>query len=103
MSQSPHEDAEVEQADRSPEENEQQDKEMSRPEDIAADLGYDFEIKEQDRWLPIANGESNLQLWYHSVSRRMSPSLVLQAHPCLAMVSCAPRYQLHDDSHGPIP
>ncbi|EGP87600.1 uncharacterized protein MYCGRDRAFT_41913, partial [Zymoseptoria tritici IPO323] len=24
---------------------------MSRPEDI----GYDFEVKEQDRWLPIAN------------------------------------------------
>lgn len=20
-------------------------------------LGYDFEVKEQDRWLPIANGE----------------------------------------------
>ena len=25
------------------------------------DLGYDFEVKEQDRWLPIANGAySNL-------------------------------------------
>ena len=21
-------------------------------------LGYEFEVKEQDRWLPIANGES---------------------------------------------
>lgn len=28
--------------------------EMSKPEEF----GYDFEVKEQDRWLPIANGKS---------------------------------------------
>lgn len=27
--------------------------EMSKPEEF----GYDFEVKEQDRWLPIANGK----------------------------------------------
>lgn len=34
--------------------NDQTGEEMNtRPEE----LGYDFEVKEQDRWLPIANGE----------------------------------------------
>lgn len=36
--------------------DEQNEEGMSRPEDV----GYDFEVKEQDRWLPIANGESML-------------------------------------------
>ncbi|KAK4629171.1 Nuclear transcription factor Y subunit beta [Fulvia fulva] len=31
--------------------DEQNEEGMSRPEDV----GYDFEVKEQDRWLPIAN------------------------------------------------
>lgn len=60
MSQSPKETEEVEPATQTPEENETQQQndqtegEMSlRPEDV----GYDFEVKEQDRWLPIANGE----------------------------------------------
>lgn len=31
---------------------------MNDPQDPhAAGLGYEFEVKEQDRWLPIANGE----------------------------------------------
>jgi hypothetical protein len=41
----------------SPDEHEQQ--EMSRGPDDPGDHGmgvYDFEVKEQDRWLPIANG-----------------------------------------------
>jgi len=44
----------------SPDENEpqQQEGEMNRPDDPGDHvLGYDFEVKEQDRWLPIANGE----------------------------------------------
>lgn len=59
MSQSPRADAAVEQADRSPDENDQQNKDMSRLDDVETGLGYDFEVKEQDRWLPIANGESH--------------------------------------------
>ena len=41
----------------SPDEHEQQD--MRRGPDDPGDHGmggYDFEVKEQDRWLPIANG-----------------------------------------------
>ena len=49
----------MEQADRSPDENDQQNKDMSRLDDVETGLGYDFEVKEQDRWLPIANGESH--------------------------------------------
>jgi hypothetical protein len=59
MSQSPKDPEEVEPATQTPEDNDPQQQqadqtegEMSRPEDI----GYDFEVKEQDRWLPIANG-----------------------------------------------
>lgn len=64
MSQSPKETEEVEPATQTPEENEPQQSndpnegEMSlRPEDV----GYDFEVKEQDRWLPIANGECRVR------------------------------------------
>lgn len=63
MSQSPREPEDVDPAtapspndDEQPqpnsENNDQND--MSR---TADDVGYDFEVKEQDRWLPIANGE----------------------------------------------
>jgi len=44
----------------SPDENDpqQHDGDMNRPDDPGDHgLGYDFEVKEQDRWLPIANGE----------------------------------------------
>ena len=53
MSQSPRPEQEGEQTERSPEDNEQQNKEMSLDEQGQI---YDFEVKEQDRWLPIANG-----------------------------------------------
>lgn len=58
MSQSPRDDGDVEHPAQSPDEDVPQQTEgdagdMSRPE---LDLGYDFEVKEQDRWLPIANG-----------------------------------------------
>lgn len=33
--------------------NDEENMTALRPEDV----GYDFEVKEQDRWLPIANGE----------------------------------------------
>lgn len=31
---------------------------MNDPQDPHSGLGYEFEVKEQDRWLPIANGET---------------------------------------------
>jgi hypothetical protein len=56
--QSPREGDEVDPAPPTPEENEPQQTEgdnnaMSRDDPAS----YDFEVKEQDRWLPIANGE----------------------------------------------
>lgn len=33
--------------------------EMERGEEAQAREAYDFEVKEQDRWLPIANGWSS--------------------------------------------
>jgi len=44
---------------------------MDRGEETQAREAYDFEVKEQDRWLPIANG------W--------SPKLLMQSHP----IECA--------------
>lgn len=56
--QSPRDTEEVEATAPSPDENETQQQEgegaMSRDDQ---GIGYDFEVKEQDRWLPIANGE----------------------------------------------
>lgn len=58
MSQSPRDGEDVQPSDPSPDDDVPQPTEgdagdMNRPE---LDLGYDFEVKEQDRWLPIANG-----------------------------------------------
>jgi len=58
MSQSPRDTEDVQHSAPSPDDDAPQQTEgdaadMNRP-DI--DLGYDFEVKEQDRWLPIANG-----------------------------------------------
>lgn len=80
MSQSPREPEEVDAtATQSPQDDapqqpldDQNDGEMSRPEDI----GYDFEVKEQDRWLPIANGES------------------LSVAPCVPATPCDPCHTL---------
>ena len=58
MSQSPRDVEDVQPSAPSPDDDVPQPTEgnagdMNRPE---LDLGYDFEVKEQDRWLPIANG-----------------------------------------------
>lgn len=68
------------------------DPNMSRGPD---DIGYDFEVKEQDRWLPIANGESflttvtsnNHYSHYH--------------HPCRYIHICILRtcFNLHTSTH----
>lgn len=55
MSASPSKEADVEQGGaQSPDESNDQ---MNDPQDPhGSGLGYEFEVKEQDRWLPIANG-----------------------------------------------
>ena len=56
--QSPRETEEVEPAPPTPDENDPQ--QPDDPANMSRDdpgIGYDFEVKEQDRWLPIANGE----------------------------------------------
>ena len=54
MSASPPKETEVEQGVQSPDDP---DAQMNDPQDPhASGLGYEFEVKEQDRWLPIANG-----------------------------------------------
>ena len=58
MSQAPSPVEEVEQ-DRTPAENDQQPDAGQNDDEMGSrDVDYDFEVKEQDRWLPIANGES---------------------------------------------
>lgn len=60
MSQSPRETEDVEPTAQSGDENEpaqQTAEETEGPMNRDEGLGYDFEVKEQDRWLPIANGE----------------------------------------------
>jgi len=59
MSQSPRDTDDVQHSapspadDDAPQQTEGDAADMNRPD---LDLGYDFEVKEQDRWLPIANG-----------------------------------------------
>ena len=60
--QSPRETEEAEQAPPTPEDNENENEPQQTEGDATMSrddtgLGYDFEVKEQDRWLPIANGE----------------------------------------------
>ncbi|KAL8745087.1 MAG: hypothetical protein Q9190_002734 [Brigantiaea leucoxantha] len=50
----------VEHGGQSPENSEQMDR--GDPEAQARELAYEFEVKEQDRWLPIANG------WHNSLA-----------------------------------
>ena len=54
MSVSPPKEPDVEQGDPSPDNSEHMDR--GDPEAQARELAFEFEVKEQDRWLPIANG-----------------------------------------------
>lgn len=64
MSQSPERNEDEGPATQTPENNETAQQQPDQPEGEMntrpEELGYDFEVKEQDRWLPIANGESCL-------------------------------------------
>lgn len=66
----------------SPDENEIQDMNAS-----ALELGEQFEVKEQDRWLPIANGMFIICLVLRVVSRARKLPMLLFVHP------------LHDHMH----
>jgi hypothetical protein len=74
MSASPPEKPEVEQGDPSPDTS---DHNMDRgdPDAQARDLTFEFEVKEQDRWLPIANG------WF-SVHRQLPITVGLPQKRC---------------------
>ena len=54
MSASPPKDVDVEQGGQSPDDLDVQMNDHQDPH--ASGLAYEFEVKEQDRWLPIANG-----------------------------------------------
>ncbi|MCJ1352831.1 MAG: hypothetical protein MMC33_002815 [Icmadophila ericetorum] len=54
MSVSPPKETDVEQGDPSPDNSEHMDR--GDTEAQARELAFEFEVKEQDRWLPIANG-----------------------------------------------
>jgi nuclear transcription Y subunit beta len=62
MSASPQKDLDVEPGAQSPDDTDApMDKEAQDQQ--AQGTGYEFEVKEQDRWLPIANGWSSLYLF----------------------------------------
>lgn len=56
------------------------------PQDPHAGMGYEFEVKEQDRWLPIANGQF---LYYLPYDLRMGCD-ILRICGCSLMVSLPP-------------
>lgn len=57
----------VEQGAQSPDEEGQMN-ENQDPHSVGGVPGFEFEVKEQDRWLPIANGESD-DLVSHNFSK----------------------------------
>ena len=80
---------------------------MNDPQDPhSTGLGYEFEVKEQDRWLPIANGMSSLplfdaslmpplamirgvRLWWRPSPHRRLRSACMAAKPSLTGVASA--------------
>ncbi|MCJ1382813.1 hypothetical protein MMC17_005926 [Xylographa soralifera] len=73
MSASPPKETEVEQGDPSPDNSDHMDR--GDPDAQARDLAFEFEVKEQDRWLPIANG------WF-SVHRQLRISVRMPRDRC---------------------
>lgn len=75
---------EVEQGVQSPDEEAQ----MNDPQDPqASGLAYEFEVKEQDRWLPIANGAYHIPFLLRLDSRG-------RALLCLSLVCLLHAYRL---------
>ena len=79
MSPSPPKETDVEQADPSPDNSEHMDR--GDPEAAQRDLTYEFEVKEQDRWLPIANGWS-LSPWPPRASSSFLSKSACPRCPC---------------------
>ncbi len=61
MSASPPKETDVEPGPQSPDNSEHMERDPQDPQ--AQGLAYEFEVKEQDRWLPIANGWSLMHLY----------------------------------------
>jgi hypothetical protein len=78
MSASPPKETEVEQA--SPDDP---DAQMNDPQDPHASGAYEFEVKEQDRWLPIANGQLSpyILIVLSDLRAQSGPSLHIEARP----------------------
>jgi hypothetical protein len=94
MSQSPRDTEDVQHSAPSPDDDAPQQTEgdaadMNRPD---LDLGYDFEVKEQDRWLPIANGAySNISPLSSQTSHTSyPPEACFSRVLCLATLACDP-------------
>jgi len=88
MSQSPQQEVEVdvEQTEQTPEDSDAQNKDLNRSDDDP-NLAYDFEVKEQDRWLPIANGMYDCSSFLTPPCCTRNPALV-RARAVLCVSSC---------------
>lgn len=62
MSATPPKKSDVEPGAQSPDESSEPHMDREAQDTQAQGLGYEFEVKEQDRWLPIANGTSEMHL-----------------------------------------
>ena len=85
MSASPQEKGEVEAGAQSPE----ADVMDQDPEAIAHAMGYEFEVKEQDRWLPIANGACRPALALALPCPSLAPALRCCRSLAPAGIACA--------------
>ena len=77
MSDSPPKSADVEPEAQSPDDRENNHMDPEHQGTEAQALGYEFDVKEQDRWLPIANGASL------SLRKPPPPSFVLFSLTCI--------------------
>lgn len=71
MSDSPRPEPEEEKQEKTPDDNEQRNSKEMSPDEGA--LGLDIEVKEQDRWLPIANGELHSYSHHPEMLRPCAP------------------------------
>lgn len=67
MSATPPKKSDVEPGAQSPDESSEPHMDREAQDTQAQGLGYEFEVKEQDRWLPIANGTSEMHLSPHLI------------------------------------
>ena len=88
MSASPPKETEVEQGDPSPD-NSDHTMDRGDPDAQARDLTFEFEVKEQDRWLPIANGwfsvHRQLPIIVRMSRRRCSSTRVSRLVPLMSL------------------